>query len=132
MHSRNVKFARSLSIGGAAVLMAGMLAGCSSSSTSAVESDCQPQHEFDTVQPGVLTVATYDYPPYTLIEGPDAITGLEGDLLTEFAERQCLELDIQSSGGAGAVIPSVETGRADVGAGDWYRTEARSKVVRMS
>lgn len=132
MRRRNAKLSRFLSIGGVSILLVGTLGACSSSSTVEADPDCTPAHEFETVEPGMLTVATYDYPPYTLIEGDDAITGLEGDLLTEFAARQCLELNVQSSGGAGAVIPSVETGRADLGAGDWYRTEDRAEVVRMS
>lgn len=57
---------------------------------------------------------------------------MEGDLITEIAARECLKLTVVSSGGAGAVIPSVQTGRADLGSGNWLRTKERAKIVHMS
>lgn len=122
---------RKAAIGSIAAFVAIALAGCASGETDAVAEDCTPVHEFTTVTPGELTVASYDYPPATLIEG-DALTGVEGDLLTKIAEMECLTLTVTSSGGAGAVISSVETGRADLGSGSWLRTEERAKIVHLS
>ena len=124
------KFRNILAAGSVATLAAVSLAACSSGGGDVAE-DCTPAYEFDTVTPGELTVATYDYPPLSIIEG-DTMTGVEGDLLTEMAERQCLTLTVVSAGGAGAAIPSVETGRADLAAGDWYRTSARAEIVHLS
>jgi polar amino acid transport system substrate-binding protein len=108
------------------------LAGCSGDSDTAVPpSDCTPQHQFDTVAKGKLTVATYAFPPHTIIEG-DKLSGVEGDLLNEIAKRECLTLAVESAGGASAAVPSVQTGRADLAAGSWWRTKARAEVVSLS
>lgn len=121
---------RILAAGGAAAFVVA-LAGCAGGGSDDVAEDCTPAHEFTTVTPGELTVASYDYPPATLIDG-DGLTGMEGDLLTKIAELECLKLTVTSSGGAGAVIPSVQTGRADLGSGNWLRTTERAEIVYMS
>lgn len=124
---------RLLAVGGAAALTLS-LAACSNDSgseTAGPSTDCTPVHTFTTITKGELTVASYDYPPATLIDG-EGLTGIEGDLLTKIAEMECLKLTVTSSGGAGAVIPSVQTGRADLGSGNWLRTKERSKIVHLS
>lgn len=134
MQRRNSKIPSLAALGGATLLTVAALAGCSAGgagSNSEVADDCTPDHEFETVNDGVLTVATYDFLPYTKIDSDTELSGIEGEILTEIAKRECLTLSIQSSGGAGAVIPSVETGRADTGAGSWYRTADRAEVVRL-
>ena len=133
MFTRPHKLRRVLTISAVSALAAVSLAACADagSTESAVGSDCTTEYEFETVTDGTLTVATYDFPPYTTIEGGN-VTGIEGELLNEAASRLCLDLAVESAGGASAVIPSVETGRADVGAGDWYRTNDRLEVVNMS
>lgn len=125
------KLFRPLAIGGAALIAATSLVACSGDGGSTASDDCVPAHEFETIAPGELTVASYDYYPATLIDG-DALTGIEGDLLTEIAERNCLTLTVSSAGGASAVIPSIETGRADVGSGNWLRTNEREEIVNLS
>jgi polar amino acid transport system substrate-binding protein len=100
------------------------LTGCSSGS-SGTTAGCTPQHTFTTVNEGTLTVATYDFAPHTVISG-DQLSGIEGDLLNEIAKRECLTLAVDSAGGASAAVPSVQSGRADVAAGDWWRTKARA------
>ncbi|MFH8252563.1 substrate-binding periplasmic protein [Microbacterium sp. B2969] len=115
-----------------AALAAISLAACSGdASGSTAGGDCKPAHTFTTITPGELTIASYDYPPATLLEG-DGLTGMEGDLITEIAKLECLKLTVSSSGGAGAVIPSVQTQRADLGSGNWLRTKERAKIVYMS
>lgn len=122
---------RLLAAGGIVALTAGVLAGCAGGDTAGPAEDCTPLHEFTTITPGELTIASYDYAPATLIDG-DGLTGMEGDLITEIAARECLTLTVTSSGGAGAVIPSVQTARADLGSGNWLRTKERAEIVHMS
>lgn len=108
-----------------------LLTACSDSGADAVAEDCTPDHEFSTIEDGTLTVATYDFRPHMAVEG-DTLSGVEGDLLAEFAKRECLTITPQVAGGAGAAVPSVETGRADLAAGDWWRTKDRAKIVSLS
>lgn len=110
-----------------------LLAACSGGEDgdSPAADDCSPKHEFSTVEDGVLTVATYEFPPHTVMDG-DKLSGIEGELLAEVAKRECLTLSVQTAGGAAASVPAVETGRADLAAGDWWRTKARAEVVTLS
>lgn len=117
----------------ALVLSATSLTACSigtAASPSAADKDCTPAHDFDTVRPGQLTVASFDILPYAKVEGRN-LTGIDGDILNEIAELECLQLNTVSSTAA-ASIPTVQSGRADLTAADWYRTEERSKVVTLS
>ena len=136
MSLKNRTIRNRIAAGSIAALAALSLAACSNGGGGGGEAagggeDCTPAHEFETIEPGVLTVASYDYPPYTTIDG-NSVTGIDGDILTEFAERNCLELNVTSAGGAGAVIPSIETGRADIGSGAWYRTSERAEIIRLT
>ena len=133
MSPQSLKIRRVFTLGAVSAVAAMTLAACSDGgeTETTVDSDCTTEYEFETVTEGTLTVATYDFLPYTQIDG-DNVTGIEGDLLNEAADRLCLDLAVESAGGASAVIPSVETGRADLGAGDWYRTNDRMEIVNMS
>ncbi|MFD1211435.1 substrate-binding periplasmic protein [Arthrobacter sp. GCM10027362] len=122
---------RALSAGTAAGLLAISLSACGGSGTSGVASDCKPAHELETLTPGELTVASYDYAPATILNG-GSLTGAEGDLINEIAKLECLKVTVNSSGGAGAVISSVQSKRADIGSGNWLRTKERAKIVHMS
>ncbi|MDJ0460019.1 ABC transporter substrate-binding protein [Arthrobacter sp. NQ7] len=118
----------------AAVAFAGLalaLSGCGSNAGAAADPSCTPKHQFSTINPGTLTVAAYDFAPHLKIDG-NQISGVEGDLLNEIAKRECLTVTVESSGGAGAAIPAVQAGRADLAAADWWRTKARAKVVALS
>ncbi|MEU5835413.1 transporter substrate-binding domain-containing protein [Streptomyces diacarni] len=111
------------------------MSACSSTPPGAADSvsdDCQPLHQdLKTLEEGVLTVAQYEYVPFSMSEGPGTLTGLEGDVLTRFAELECLDLKI-NKGDSAAMITSVATGRADTTLGSWYRTEQRAQKVRLS
>lgn len=124
---------RVLSAGTAAGLVALSLAACGGSGdASAGGGDCTPAHkDLKTLTQGELTVASYDYYPATKVEG-DTVTGLEGDLIGEIAKMECLKVTVSTSGGAGAVIPSVQSKRVDIGSGSWLRTKERAKIVYMS
>ena len=124
--------ARALSAGTAAGLFAISLTACGGSETSSVTSDCKPAHaDLKTLNQGELTVASYDYAPATILNG-DNVTGMEGDLINEIAKLECLKVTVSTSGGAGAVIPSVQSKRVDIGSGNWLRTKERTKIVYMS
>lgn len=112
-----------------AAVVASISAACSGSGGAAA-ADCEPQHEFSTVKEGTLTVSTFDLPPYTKVEGSE-ISGVDGQILNEIAERECLTITVMPLD-APAVIPAVESGRADLAAGDWYRTAERAAVVALS
>ncbi|MFK0009562.1 substrate-binding periplasmic protein [Paenarthrobacter sp. NPDC090520] len=124
---------RVLSAGTAAGLVALSLAACGGGGdASAGSGDCTPAHkDLKTVTQGELTVASYDYYPATKVEG-DTVTGLEGDLIGEIAKLECLKVTVSTSGGAGAVIPSVQSKRVDIGSGSWLRTKERKKIVYLS
>jgi polar amino acid transport system substrate-binding protein len=83
------------------------------------------------VTEGELTVSSYDFAPATILNA-DNVTGMEGDLINEIAKLECLKVTVNSSGGAGAVISSVQTKRVDIGSGGWLRTKAREKIIYLS
>jgi polar amino acid transport system substrate-binding protein len=112
-----------------AVLAAVALAGCGGPG-STVAADCQPRHEFPTLSDGVLVVSSYTYAPSTIIEG-DELGGIEGALLREVAAMECLEIELVEQAAAG-VVPAVQSGRADLAAGDWYRTKERAEVLNLT
>lgn len=124
--------ARALSAGTAAGLLAISIAACGGTTGASGGSSCTPAHQgLKTVADGQLTVASYLFPPATIPQG-SGLTGTEGDLITDIAKLECLQLTVSTSGGAGAVISSVQSGRADIGSGNWLRTKARESVVYMS
>ncbi|MFJ6538401.1 ABC transporter substrate-binding protein [Paenarthrobacter sp. NPDC091711] len=126
---------RSLAVTGATTAAVGILAlalsGCGTNATAAVDPSCTPKHSFQTISSGTLTVSTYDFAPHMKLDG-NKLAGVEGDLLNEIAKRECLTVTVEASGGAGAAIPAVQAGRADLAAGDWWRTQARAKLVALS
>ncbi|UKA56352.1 transporter substrate-binding domain-containing protein [Arthrobacter sp. FW305-BF8] len=131
--SRNSRtLMRALSAGSAAGLLAISLSACGGSSTAGSSADCTPAHkDLKTITEGELTVASYDYAPATILNG-DSVTGMEGDLIAEIAKLECLKVTVSTSGGAGAVIPSVQSKRVDIGSGGWLRTKERLKIVHLS
>jgi polar amino acid transport system substrate-binding protein len=122
---------RHLPIAAAVVLAAGALTACGGGGGSgSVASGCKPAHQFSTVTKGTLTVSTFDLPPYTKVEGKE-LTGVDGDILKAIAKKECLTTTVKPMGTA-AVIPTVQGGKADVSAGDWYRTAKRAEVVSLT
>ena len=100
-------------------------------STSEESAECVPAHPgLVTVEEGYLTVAAYEYPPFASIDG-ETITGAEGDILNQIAAMECLGVIVQPGSGA-AMIPAIESGRADTTLGSWYRTAEREKIVLLS
>lgn len=99
--------------------------------TAVSAQDCVPAHEFTTIEPGVLTVATFEYPPFTTAGAEGALLGVEGEILKRFAERECLEIRASFVDTA-TIIQLIVSERADLAAGDWYRTQRRLEVLNVS
>jgi polar amino acid transport system substrate-binding protein len=118
-------------IGGVAVAASLLLVGCSSSGVdSAVAGDCEPRTGVETIKEGVLTVALTNTPPYSL-EADGTISGIDSDMVSEFAAEECLSIEFAPFTYATA-IPAVEQARVDVALGGFYRTAARAEVVTLS
>lgn len=97
----------------------------------ALAQDCKPAHEFKTVTPGTLTVSTYEFPPYTTTAQDGTLTGVDGEILKRIAAKECLKLAVTMVDPA-AAIQYVVSNRADLTAGDWYRTSERAKVLGLT
>ncbi|WP_245643716.1 substrate-binding periplasmic protein [Paraburkholderia oxyphila] len=93
--------------------------------------ECKPAHQFKTVTPGVLTISTAEFPPFDIPGNDGALGGVEGDILKKIADKECLKINAQPVGFSSA-IQYVLTGKADVSAGQWYRTADRAKVVGLT
>ena len=114
------------------LLLLTALTACGTASDGAESAqDCTPAHPgISTVRPGTLTVATYNFPPFLVVEGT-TVSGIEGDILRNIAEMECLSLTSQPLDTA-SVIPATQNGRTDVSAGDWYCTSARAQVLSLA
>lgn len=96
--------------------------------TKAASGDCTPKHEFSTVEKGKLTVAFGPALPY--IEVKDGrLTGVDGEVLNAIAKMECLEIVRKPFAGSAGAIQTLQSGRADVLAGGWYRTPERAKTL---
>jgi polar amino acid transport system substrate-binding protein len=103
---------------------------CSRNADTTVAEDCKPEHTFPTVDEGTLTVGLTDIPPYSYTENTEP-TGVDVDIVEEFASVNCLEVKYTPVTYA-AAVPSVQGGRIDLTIGDWYRTKERTEVVNLS
>lgn len=93
--------------------------------------DCKPAHQFETLTPGMLTVAAWVFPPYSIPGPGNQLSGVDGEIIKRIAARECLTIKVTVVDPA-AVVQSVIARRADVGIGDWYRTAERSKALGLS
>ena len=98
---------------------------------AAFAQDCKPAHKIGTlVSKDKLTAAIYEYPPFAITAGGQ-IGGVDGEILKSIAAMECLTFAPVVVDPA-ATIQYVLAGRADIAAGDWYRTAERAKVLGMS
>lgn len=100
-------------------------------SAAAQAEDCKPAHEFQTVAPGKLTVAVYNYPPFIMVDSSNQASGIDFEMVKATAKANCLEI-VSLNLAPAAVVQSVISGKADVAVGAWYRSEERSKVLGLS
>lgn len=115
------------------VVFLGACGGSSSSSktSTATAKACVPVHkDLKTVSPGLMSVGVYSYPPYGYQKGNE-VAGVDGQIITKIAAMECLKIK-PVPGAASAMIPSIQSGRADTVIGDWYRTRERSKILLLS
>lgn len=97
---------------------------------SAHAQSCTPKHSFETVAAGKLTVALTNTPPYSA-EKDGSVSGIDGDLLKRFAKENCVEIAYEVFSYP-AAVSAVQSKRADIAIGGFYRTAARQKVVELS
>ena len=111
--------------------LAGLAVGFTTIAMAARAQDCAPAHAFTTITPSKLTVAIYEAPPFTTARQDGSIGGTDGDILKKIAAKECLTIAPIVVDPA-ATIQYVLSGKADIAAGDWYRTAARAKVLGLS
>jgi len=93
--------------------------------------ECRPKYGIrGTVEPGKLTVSVPENAPFTsVVDGQPA--GIDIEIVKAIAKAECLELNVVLVSAA-ASIQYVIAGRADVAAGEWYRTAQRAEVMGLS
>jgi polar amino acid transport system substrate-binding protein len=122
---------RKILVGGTSIaLLALSLSGCAGSAESAVAKGCQPESTFKTISAGFLTVAAPEFAPFSSNKD-GKLTGVDADIIKEFAAKNCLDIKVESTSYAGT-IPAVQSGRADVAIGCYYRTAVRAEIVSLS
>ena len=85
----------------------------------------------ETVQEGKLIMATNaEFPPYEFYEG-DKVVGIDAEISAAIAEKLGLELQIEDMA-FDAIITSVTSGKADIGAAGMTVTEDRKKNVAFT
>lgn len=95
----------------------------------AMAQDCSAKVQ--TIAPGTLTVAVYDYPPFSVVGSDGSVGGIDNEIARKIAKDSCLTVKFDVMEPA-ATIQSVVTGRADVATGSWNRTKKRLQVVDVS
>jgi len=116
----------------AAVTLGACGSGDSASTAGAGAAECTPRHQFSTVSEGELTVALAPYEPAAYTDSSGNLVGIEGELLRQIAEWECLEIKVLPLGSYAATIPAVQSGRADITVGDIYRTAERAAVTTLT
>jgi polar amino acid transport system substrate-binding protein len=111
--------------------IAGAVAVLVVTSTAAYADDCKPAFQLKTVTPGKLTMAIYNYPPFSMVTNDNQVSGIDADMVRETAKANCLEV-VPLNLAPAAVVQSVVSGKADVAVGAWYRSTTRSKVVGLT
>jgi len=91
----------------------------------------QNDSEFNTVEPGMLIMATSaDFPPYEFWEGNE-IVGIDAEIAAAIAEKLGLELRIDDME-FDSILAAVNAGRADIGMAGMTITEERLESVYFS
>lgn len=123
--SMTVKF------GAIAASLALLTSGCSGGGAeSTVPDDCQPSAEVETLHKGKLTVLVAEHPPFVTTENGE-LTGIEGELIKKIAADLCLEVD-SSTTSFSAIIEGLQSGRADLSAGNWTVNDERREIFEVS
>lgn len=113
----------------AVLAVAATVAGCSAQPSTPAPEGCSPA-DVDTISDGVLTVGVPTFAPFTeVVDG--AASGVDGDIITAFAEEACLGLEIVPLDYT-ALIPGLQQDRIDVAIGSIYRTEERAEQAGIT
>lgn len=105
-----------------------LLGSCSAAAPA--ENSADASAELGLVSDGQLTVAWSPFMPYISEEGGELV-GLDGEIITELADRLGLEISAQQSDFAG-MLSGVQNGRVDVAIGSINWTEDRTKTARFT
>jgi polar amino acid transport system substrate-binding protein len=111
-------------------LVVSSITACGNDAAKTVAADCKPAASFQTLNAGTLTVAVPELPPFSTYANSQ-LAGVDGQLIKEFAKRNCLEIKAEPTSYAGT-IPAVQSSRADVAIGAYYRTSERDKIVGLT
>jgi polar amino acid transport system substrate-binding protein len=110
-----------------------LLTGCSSAAapTTAASAGCTPAHAgLSTVAGGKLTVAAPEFAPFASLTGGTP-NGIDIEIVQAIAGLECLGTEFVQVEYS-AAVPAVQSGRADVAVGDYYRTTSRAEIVGLS
>ncbi len=109
-----------------------LLTGCSATTPAASGiPGCTAVHSgVTTISGGKLTIAAPDFAPFVSVTNGTA-SGIDVDIAAAIAGMECLTPDYVQVEYSGAV-PAVQSGRADIAVGDYYRTTSRAEIVGLS
>jgi polar amino acid transport system substrate-binding protein len=130
--SSDRKHSKLIASGGTLAAIALLATGCSSSSGSAaaVDENCTPVAQVETMTEGKLKALVVEHPPFVTMQG-GTLSGIEGELLQKVAADLCLELDAQVTSFAGA-IEGLQNNRADISSSNWTVNDERRKLFEVS
>jgi polar amino acid transport system substrate-binding protein len=100
------------------------------SANASTTGKCQAKYKVPGAQGGKLKVGVIQYPPYSSVTDGKA-GGIDGEIISKFAQDTCLDLQISETSFA-AAVSSITSGRNQVAIGDLYRTKARAAEVSLS
>ena len=107
--------------------LAALLAVFAASPLPAIASDCAPAHTVKTISPGDSCLHLQGRRPFISASGDGGIKRTDADILKKIAAKECLTV-VPVTVDPAAAIQYVISGKADIAAGDWYRSVARSKA----
>lgn len=131
--STHRKHSKYVVLGGALAAFALVLTGCSTSggdAESAVDENCVPVAQVETMTAGKLKVLVVEHPPFVTVQSGTP-SGVEGELLQKVAADLCLELDAQVTSFAGA-IEGLQNNRADLSSSNWTVNDERRELFEVS
>lgn len=114
----------------ATAITAIVVAGCGSGSGNG-GSGGSADNRYDTVKPGVVTVATEAFPPYVTLESNHSLGGFEGKLITDCVKKLGQQMDVARVS-FDAQLAGVQAHRYDVTVGSVSWTDERAKAGRMT
>lgn len=92
----------------------------------ALAQDCA--NPVTTIEPGKLTVAVYDYPPFNVVGADGSVSGIDPAIAEAVAKDNCLEF-VPVVMEPSATVQAVIAGKADIAIGSWNRTAKRAEVL---